>query len=52
MYEAGYGVAPDLRRAAYWYRRAGRPVAEGDIARERKAIAEVLLDAAGRGRPV
>ncbi|HRY26737.1 MAG: hypothetical protein H6852_15815 [Geminicoccaceae bacterium] len=42
----------DLANAAYWYRRAGRPVAEGDIARERKAIAEVLLDAAGRGRPV
>lgn len=33
----------DLANAGYWYRRAGRPVAEGDIARERRAIAKVLL---------
>lgn len=37
----------DLANAGYWYRRAGRPVAEGDIAAERKAIAEVLLNDAG-----
>ena len=33
----------DLANAAYWYRRAGRPVGEGDIARERAEILEVLL---------
>lgn len=37
----------DLGNAAYWYRRAGRPVADGDIAMERASIAEVLLNTAG-----
>lgn len=35
----------DLANAAYWYRRAGRPVAEGAIAAERQAIVAALLDA-------
>ncbi len=33
----------DLANAAYWYRRAGRPVAEGEIDRERREILAVLL---------
>jgi hypothetical protein len=33
----------DLGNAAYWYRRAGRPVAEGDLDTEWDAIAAALL---------
>lgn len=32
----------DLANAAYWYRRAGRPVAGGDLAAERAAIRAAL----------
>ncbi|HUE45820.1 MAG TPA: hypothetical protein VMO81_06160 [Aestuariivirgaceae bacterium] len=32
----------DLGNAGYWYRRAGRPVAEGQLEAERRAIAEAL----------
>ncbi len=31
-------VEGDLGNAAYWYRRAGRPVATGDLGEERAAI--------------
>ena len=34
----------DLGNAGYWYRRAGRPVADGALAVEREAIARALLD--------
>jgi hypothetical protein len=40
-------VEGDLGNAGYWYRRAGRGVAEGDFAAERRAIAEGLLTRAG-----
>jgi hypothetical protein len=33
----------DLPNAAYWYRRAGRPLAEGDLQAEWAAIASELL---------
>jgi hypothetical protein len=33
----------DLANAAYWYRRAGRPVGDGDLDREWAAIARALL---------
>lgn len=33
----------DLSNAAYWYRRAGRPVAEGPLDAEWQSIAEALL---------
>ncbi|WP_336487803.1 hypothetical protein [Methylobacterium nigriterrae] len=33
----------DLGNAGYWYRRAGRPAAAGDLAAERDAIAAALL---------
>ena len=33
----------DPANAAYWYARAGRPVAGGDLAAEREAIAAALL---------
>jgi hypothetical protein len=32
----------DLENAAYWYRRAGRPVERGDLAAELQAIAVAL----------
>jgi hypothetical protein len=35
----------DLPNAAYWYRRAGRPVAQGGLQEEWTAIAAALLDA-------
>jgi hypothetical protein len=35
-------VEGDLGNAAYWYHRAGRPVATGDLAEERTAIAAEL----------
>jgi len=38
----------DLSNAAYWYRRAGQPVANGSLAAERLAIATALLS---RDRP-
>ncbi len=44
-------VEGDLGNAAYWYRRAGRPVAEGPQREEWAAIAEALLaKAAGKHR--
>lgn len=36
-------VEGDLGNAAYWYRRAGRPVAHGELADEWQAIADELL---------
>jgi len=36
----------DLGNAGYWYRRAGKPVASGDLANERASIAKVLGGAA------
>src|SRR5260221_11418270 len=36
----------DLANASYWYRRAGKPVAEGPLAAEREAIVCALLDRA------
>lgn len=38
-------VEGDPGNAAYWYRRAGKPVASGDFAEEREAIRQALLDA-------
>lgn len=35
-------VEGDLANAAYWYRRAGRPVATGDLHEESQAIAHAL----------
>lgn len=37
-------IEGDLGNAAYWYRRARRPVATGDLREERRAIAAALLD--------
>jgi hypothetical protein len=42
-------VEGDLGNAGYWYRRAGRPVAQGDPGAERDAIAAALLADAARG---
>ena len=43
-------VEGDLSNAAYWYRRAGRPVPEGPQQEEWAAIAEALLaKAAAKG---
>ena len=36
-------VEGDLGNAGYWYRRAGRAAAEGDLAAERRAIVGGLL---------
>lgn len=36
-------VEGDLDNARYWYRRAGRRGAEGDLGAERRAITEELL---------
>ena len=33
----------DAGNAAYWYRRAGRPVARGGISQEWEAIVDALL---------
>jgi hypothetical protein len=38
-------VEGDLENASYWYRRAGKPVATGDVAAERQAIEKALLGA-------
>jgi hypothetical protein len=35
----------DLGNAAYWYRRAGKPIAKGSLEEEWAAIAETLLKA-------
>lgn len=37
-------VEGDLSNAAYWYRRAGRPVCEGALQAEWAAIVEALLE--------
>ncbi|WP_027136242.1 hypothetical protein [Geminicoccus roseus] len=37
-------VEGDAGNAAYWYRRAGRPVARGDLKEEGRSIAAELLD--------
>ena len=34
----------DAANAAYWYRRAGQPVARGELAAEWEAIVEALLE--------
>jgi hypothetical protein len=36
-------IEGDLSNAAYWYRRAGRPVAEASLEREWEEIVSVLL---------
>jgi hypothetical protein len=36
-------VEGDLGNAGYWYRRAGQPVAKGDLGAERNAIVAALL---------
>ena len=33
----------DLSNAAYWYRRAGQPVATGSLIQERQSIADTLI---------
>ena len=35
-------VEGDLSNAGYWYRRAGKPVATGDLDEERQAIEKAL----------
>lgn len=44
-------IEGDLGNAVYWYRRAGRPVATGDLREEARAIAAVLLDQGATGLP-
>lgn len=39
-------VEGDLANATYWYRRARRPVAEGDLETERRGIEEALSTSA------
>ena len=39
-------VEGDLSNAGYWYRRAGKPQASGDLAAERSAIETALKEAA------
>ena len=41
----------DLGNAGYWYRRAGRPAADGDLAAERAAIASALTTPTGKAEP-
>jgi hypothetical protein len=41
-------VEGDLANAGYWYRRAGKPVARGDLEEERRTI-ERALGGAGLG---
>lgn len=36
-------VEGDLSNAAYWYRRAGKPVAKGSLTEEWNAIVEALI---------
>jgi hypothetical protein len=36
-------VEGDLGNAGYWYRRAGKPVAKGDLGAERDAMVATLL---------
>ena len=40
-------VEGDLGNAGYWYRRAGRPAAEGDLQAERRAIEKALSGESG-----
>jgi hypothetical protein len=40
-------VEGDLGNAAYWYRRAGKPVATGDFDAERRAIETALGTSGG-----
>jgi hypothetical protein len=40
-------VEGDLANAGYWYRLAGKPVAEGDLEEERRAIERALSGSAG-----
>lgn len=42
-------VEGDAGNAGYWYRRAGRPAASGDLDAERAAIAEALSAAGSSG---
>lgn len=39
-------VDGDLDNAAYWYRRAGKPIASGDLEQERRAIVAALAQSA------
>ncbi len=36
-------VEGDLGNAGYWYRRAGKPMPQGDLAAEREAIVAAML---------
>ena len=38
-------VEGDLDNAGYWYRRAGKPEASGDLDKERRAIEQALMAA-------
>ena len=40
-------IEGDLANAGYWYRRAGKPVASGDLDEERQAIVRLLGAATG-----
>lgn len=40
-------VEGDLGNAGYWYGRAGKPAASGDLEAERQAIAQALADEGG-----
>jgi hypothetical protein len=40
-------VEGDLGNAGYWYRRAGKPVARGDLDEERRAIEKALGESEG-----
>jgi hypothetical protein len=42
-------IEGDLGNAAYWYRRARRPIATGDLHEERRAIVAALLGQGGTG---
>ena len=42
-------VEGDLSNAAYWYRLAGRPVAEGDLEEEWRELVEAALSAPSSG---
>ncbi len=44
-------VEGDMPNAAYWYQRAGRPIAEGPFAAEWDAIAADLLSRIGKSMP-
>jgi len=42
VHEYLHRVEGDLDNAGYWYRRAGKPAATGDLQEERKAIEKAL----------